>query len=87
MFAECWGCIRAGGIIFSLLLLPGVPWWGFPRLFAFCWGTRKMIEAVFHFLGLLGESWGLGCDAAVGFLGVGVVGCVFVLDMVLVTYN
>ena len=46
-----------------------------------------MIEAVFHFLGLLGESWGAGVDAAVGFLGVGVVGCVFVLDMVLVTYN
>ena len=30
---------------------------------------------------------GAGVDAAVGFLGVGVVGCVFVLDMVLVTYN
>ena len=28
---------------------------------------------------------GAGVDAAVGFLGV--VGCVFVLDMVLVTYN
>ena len=30
---------------------------------------------------------GAGVDAAVGFLGVGVVGCVFVLGMVLVTYN
>ena len=32
---------------------------------------------------------GAGVDAAVGFLGVGVgvVGCVFVLDMVPVTYN
>ena len=30
---------------------------------------------------------GAGVDAAVGFLGVGVVGCVLVLDMVLVTYN
>ena len=30
---------------------------------------------------------GVGVDTAVGFLGVGVVGCVFVLDMVLVTYN
>ena len=28
---------------------------------------------------------GVGVGAAVGFLGVGVVGCVFVLDMVLVT--
>ena len=43
--------------------------------------------------GRLSRSWsprgelGVGVDAAVGFLGVGVVGCVFVLDMVLVTYN
>ena len=30
---------------------------------------------------------GVRVDAAVGFLGVGLVGCIFVLDMVLVTYN
>ena len=30
---------------------------------------------------------GAGGDATVGFLGVGVVGCVFVLDMILMTCN
>ena len=59
MFAGCWGCIRGGGVIFSLFC-PRGSHGGFPRLFTFCWGTRKMREAVFRFLGLLEESWGFG---------------------------
>ena len=55
-----------------LLALPlGVPWWGFPRLCTFCWGTKKMKES------RLLLSWCLGGElgAAVGLLGVGVVVC------------
>ena len=80
MFAGCWGCIQCGGIIFSLFLPSGVSWWGFPQLCAL--SAREPGKSLSWSPG--GEL-GVGVGAAVGFLGVGVMRYVFVLDMVLVT--
>ena len=49
----------------------GGPWWSFPRLCAFCWGTRKMKESRLSLSWCSGVELGTEMGASVGLLGRG----------------
>ena len=75
-----WGCIRCGGVIFSLFLPSGVRGGVFPgsALSTVTPGTRHRLSLSW----CTGGELVVGVSVAVVFLGAGVVEYVFALDMV-----